>query len=106
MSTLTTNLGLVKPSGNERPQVSVINANMDVLDAVIGDPSNLRSGSDITSDIKALRDSVSRITYNSTVESVRFSVNGSGDSLKPAIQVNMTNGDIWWFVMSTAIKTG
>lgn len=58
MSTLTTNLGLVKPSGNERPQVSVINANMDVLDAVIGDPSNLRSGSDITSDIKALRDSV------------------------------------------------
>lgn len=58
MSTLTTNLGLVKPSGNERPQVSVINANMDALDAVIGDPSNLRSGSDITSDIKTLRDSV------------------------------------------------
>ena len=70
MSTLTTNLGLVKPSGNERPQVSVINANMDVLDAVIGDPSNLRSGSDITSDIKALRDSVAPIVKNGNASEI------------------------------------
>ena len=51
MSTLTTNLGLVKPSGNERPQVSVLNSNFDAIDAIVGDPSNLRSGSDITSDM-------------------------------------------------------
>lgn len=36
MSTTTPNLNLTKPAGNERPDVDVINANMDILDAKIG----------------------------------------------------------------------
>ena len=36
MSTQTTNLHLTKPAGNERPDVDVINANMDIIDSAIG----------------------------------------------------------------------
>lgn len=34
MATTTTNLGLTKPAGTEAPDISVINANMDKIDAV------------------------------------------------------------------------
>lgn len=37
MSTQTTNLGLTKPAGNERPLVGVLNGNMDIIDAAVGD---------------------------------------------------------------------
>lgn len=36
MSTTTPNLGLVKPSGNERPSRSDYNGNMDILDEAVG----------------------------------------------------------------------
>lgn len=36
MSTHTPNLNLEKPSGNERPDIDVINRNMDILDDKIG----------------------------------------------------------------------
>ncbi len=36
MSTQTTNLHLVKPSDNERASNDVINANMDTIDAAVG----------------------------------------------------------------------
>lgn len=100
MSTLTTNLGLVKPSGNERPQVSVINANMDVLDAVIGDPSNLRSGSDITSDIKALRDSVSltKIDVDIELTNAGTSYTYTSDRLKSANEI--------YFITNNGIAVG
>lgn len=37
MSTQTTNLGLTKPAGNERPLVGVLNDNMDIIDDAVGD---------------------------------------------------------------------
>ena len=36
MSTQTTNLGLTKPAGNERPLVGVLNDNADIIDAAVG----------------------------------------------------------------------
>ena len=36
MSTHTTNLNLTKPAGNERPDVDVINDNMDIIDSAVG----------------------------------------------------------------------
>ena len=53
MSTQTPNLGLTKPAGNEKPQVSVINGNSDILDAAIGDVDVSTDGS-LQSQVDAL----------------------------------------------------
>lgn len=58
MSTQTPNIGLTKPAGNEKPQVSVINGNSDILDAAIGEVDVSTDGS-LQSQVDALRDSVS-----------------------------------------------
>ena len=36
MATTTTNLGLTKPAGTEKPDISVINSNMDKIDTAVG----------------------------------------------------------------------
>lgn len=48
MAVETTNLGLVKPSGNEAPDIAVINGNMDLLDTEI---YNLKNQFEFDSDI-------------------------------------------------------
>ena len=45
MSTQTTNLGLTKPAGNERPLVSVLNDNMDIIDDAVGAVDVVQDGS-------------------------------------------------------------
>lgn len=60
MSSQTTNLHLVKPSDNERADNDVINANMDTIDAAVGDVDVAQDG-DLQSQIDALNNSVSQL---------------------------------------------
>lgn len=53
MSSQTTNLHLVKPSDNERADNDVINANMDTIDAAVGDVDVAQDGS-LQSQVNAL----------------------------------------------------
>ena len=41
MATTTTNLGLTKPAYSDSEDVSVLNSNMDLIDAAFGDVSGL-----------------------------------------------------------------
>ena len=59
MSTQTTNLGLTKPSGNEKPFVSVLNTDLDIIDEAVGDVDVQADGS-LQDQIDALGESVTR----------------------------------------------
>lgn len=53
MATTTTNLKLTKPAGTEKPDISVINGNMDKIDTAFGDmqddiDNSIELGADIT----------------------------------------------------------
>lgn len=53
MATTTPNLGLTKPAGTEKPDISVINVNMDKIDTAFGDmqddiDNSIELGADIT----------------------------------------------------------
>lgn len=62
MSTQTTNLGLTKPAGNERPRINPINENMDILDEAVGDVDVSQDGS-LQEQVNALGESVSHNIY-------------------------------------------
>ena len=62
MSTQTTNLGLTKPSGNEKPLVSVLNTDLDIIDEAVGDVDVQADGS-LQDQIDALGESVSHIYH-------------------------------------------
>ena len=80
MSTQTTNLGLTKPSGNEKPLVSVLNTDLDIIDEAVGDVDVQADGS-LQDQIDALGESVSRklgLTNGSPVFYARYYVTQSG----------------------------
>jgi hypothetical protein len=45
MATITTNLGLTKPAGTDYVDISVINTNMDLIDAAVHRAQNASSTS-------------------------------------------------------------
>lgn len=55
MATTTTNLGLTKPAGTDAPDIAVINANMDTIDAqVFGRAISYNFGNITAADINEL----------------------------------------------------
>ncbi len=70
----TTNLHLVKPDDSEYPDVSVINANMDTIDAKMGAVGN----TSLQGQIDALGESVSKFSV-SEVKSISFNVSANGN---------------------------
>lgn len=60
MSTTTENLNLVKPDGDEYPDISVINGNMDTLDAAVGEVDYATDG-DLQAQVNALQAQVNAL---------------------------------------------
>ena len=83
MATQTLNLGLVKPAGNERPLIGVLNSNADKIDAAIGDVDVTQDGS-LQDQIDSIQDSVNRILMSGIT---RISVGHWGDGLQGGVDI-------------------
>lgn len=84
MSTQTTNLGLTKPSGNEKPLVSVLNTDLDIIDEAVGDVDVQADGS-LQDQIDALGESVS---YTRQYETQSLTI-AANDSQSVSIDVSL-----------------
>lgn len=104
MSTQTTNLGLTKPAGNERPLVGVLNDNMDIIDDAIATlgGSVLQFKSYCTGDFNNLTTSGIYYNANGMTGNKPVSANMYGYVVVIAfnnqytVQVAWTLGQLYW----------
>lgn len=98
MASTTTNLGLTKPAGTEKPDISVINDNMDKIDTAVEGKSPKNHTHNYAGSASAggsATRAIAVVDYGSTEKNIQIGYGGSGitgDAIKHIAGYTTGNG--------------